>query len=105
MSGSPPISIAWFQNGLKLVSGEKHHITFSDNLCILEVNSLSNSDTGTYTCKATNIAGSDECSAVLTVQGQYMMVSNLSELLFSLFLLKFPVAFCKYTEENVLTRK
>uniref|UniRef100_A0A8C5TTY2 Ig-like domain-containing protein n=1 Tax=Malurus cyaneus samueli TaxID=2593467 RepID=A0A8C5TTY2_9PASS len=69
VSGSPPITIAWFQNGLKLVSGEKHQISFSDNLCILEVNSLSHSDTGTYTCKATNVAGSDECSAVLTVQG------------------------------------
>uniref|UniRef100_A0A8C8AK76 Ig-like domain-containing protein n=1 Tax=Otus sunia TaxID=257818 RepID=A0A8C8AK76_9STRI len=70
VSGSPPISVAWFRNGLKLVNGEKHQISFSDNLCILEVNSLSDSDTGTYTCKATNIAGSDECSAVLTVQGQ-----------------------------------
>ncbi|XP_048809113.1 titin-like [Lagopus muta] len=68
VAGSPPISIDWFQNGMKLVSGEKHNITFTDNLCILEVNSLSNSDTGTYTCKATNVAGSDECSAVLTVQ-------------------------------------
>uniref|UniRef100_A0A803W9A2 Ig-like domain-containing protein n=1 Tax=Ficedula albicollis TaxID=59894 RepID=A0A803W9A2_FICAL len=65
VSGSPPISVAWFQNGLKLVSGEKHQISFSDNLCILEVNSLSHSDTGTYTCKATNTAGSDECSANL----------------------------------------
>lgn len=40
VSGSPPISVAWFHNGLKLVSGEKHQISFSDNLCILEVNSL-----------------------------------------------------------------
>lgn len=100
MAGSPPMSINWFHNGMKLVSGEKHNITFTDNLCILEVNSLSNSDTGTYTCKATNVAGSDECSAVLTVQGQYIMVSKLSELLFTLSLLKLLLVFCMYTERN-----
>lgn len=100
MAGSPPISIDWFQNGMKLVSGEKHNISFTDNLCILEVNSLSNSDTGTYTCKATNVAGSDECSAVLTVQGQYIMVSKLSELLFALSFLKLPLVFCMHTERN-----
>lgn len=94
VSGSPPISVAWFQNGIKLVSGEKHQMSFSDNLCILEVNSLSHSDTGTYTCKATNTAGSDECSTVLTVQGGYMMVRKLSELLFSLSLLKLSAVFC-----------
>lgn len=103
--GSPPISVAWFRNGLKLVNGEKHQISFSDNLCILEVNSLSDSDTGTYTCKATNVAGSDECSAVLTVQGQYMMVRKLSELLFSLSFLKLPMVFCKYTWGKLLTGK
>lgn len=105
VSGSPPISVDWFRNGLKLVSGEKHQMSFSDNLCILEVNSLSNSDTGTYTCKATNVAGSDECSAVLTVQGQYMMVGKLSELFFSLSLLKLPMVFHKYTQGKLLTGK
>lgn len=105
MSGSPPISVAWFRNGIKLVSGEKHQISFSDNLCILEVNSLSHSDTGTYTCKATNTAGSDECSAVLTVQGGYMMVRKLSELFFSLSLLKLSAVFCKYSWGKLLTEK
>lgn len=105
MSGSPPISVAWFRNGLKLVSGEKHQISFSDNLCILEVNSLSDSDAGTYTCKATNIAGSDECSAVLTVQGQYMMVKKHSKLFCSLFLLILPIVFCKYAWEELLMGK
>lgn len=105
VSGSPPISVAWFRNGLKLVSGEKHQISFSDNLCILEVNSLSDSDAGTYTCKATNIAGSDECSAVLTVQGQCMVVRKLSKLSFSLFLLTLPMVFCKYAWEKLLMKK
>ncbi|XP_029766379.1 titin-like, partial [Terrapene carolina triunguis] len=68
VSGSPPISIAWFQDGNKIVSGEKHQTTFSDNLCVLQLNSLNSSDTGSYTCKATNVAGSDECRAVLNVQ-------------------------------------
>ncbi|XP_059576117.1 titin-like, partial [Alligator mississippiensis] len=68
VSGSPPISVAWFHDRNKVASGEKHQITFSDNVCVLEVSSLSSSDTGTYTCKAVNVAGSDECRAVMTVQ-------------------------------------
>uniref|UniRef100_A0A803VT07 Ig-like domain-containing protein n=1 Tax=Ficedula albicollis TaxID=59894 RepID=A0A803VT07_FICAL len=67
VSGSPPISVAWFQNGLKLVSGEKHQISFSDNLCILEVNSLSHSDTGTYTCKPIILEGTYTGSLPISV--------------------------------------
>lgn len=76
VSGSPPISVAWFHDRNKVASGEKHQITFSDNVCVLEVSSLSSSDTGTYTCKAVNVAGSDECRAVMTVQGQYRVLSS-----------------------------
>uniref|UniRef100_A0A8C4YJD4 Ig-like domain-containing protein n=1 Tax=Gopherus evgoodei TaxID=1825980 RepID=A0A8C4YJD4_9SAUR len=77
VSGSPPISIAWFQDGKKIISGVKHQTTFSDNLCVLQLNSLTSSDTGSYTCKATNVAGSDECRAVLNVQGQYLTANQL----------------------------
>lgn len=70
VSGTPPISVGWFQDGTELVSGEKHEISFSDNICALKLNHLEPSDTGPYTCVAANVAGSDECSAFLTVQGQ-----------------------------------
>lgn len=71
VAGSTPITVAWFQNGHKITSGEKHQISFSDNVCGLQINSLNSSNSGTYTCKAANAAGSDETGALLIVQGQY----------------------------------
>lgn len=69
VAGSLPITIAWFHDGHKLTSGQKHQITFSDNVCTLQIASLNLSDTGAYVCKAANVAGSNETRAVLTVQG------------------------------------
>lgn len=69
VAGSSPISIAWFHEKTKIVSGAKYQTTFSDNVCTLQLNSLDSSDMGSYTCVAANVAGSDECRATLTVQG------------------------------------
>lgn len=70
VSGSAPISVGWFQDGNEVVSGPKCQSSFSENVCTLKLSFLEPSDTGTYTCVAANAAGSDESSAVLTVQGQ-----------------------------------
>lgn len=32
---------------------------------------------GTYLCRATNVAGSDECSAFLSVRGQYQQEARI----------------------------
>lgn len=71
VSGTAPISVSWFQDGNEIVSGEKYEISFLDNVCALKLNALDVTDTGSYTCVAANVAGSDECSAFLTVQGQW----------------------------------
>lgn len=70
VSGSPPISVSWFHEGNEISSGRKYQTTLTDNTCALTVNMLEESDAGDYTCVATNMAGSDECSAPLTVRGQ-----------------------------------
>lgn len=76
VAGSPPISVTWFHGGNEIFSGDKYETAFSDNVCTLKVNALDASDTGPYTCAAANVAGSDECSAFLTVQGQYRIKAS-----------------------------
>lgn len=68
--GSPPISVSWFHDGQEISSGEKYQATLTDNTCSLRVNALQESDIGNYACTATNVAGSDECDAYLTVRGK-----------------------------------
>lgn len=86
VSGTPPMSVTWFQDGNEIVSGEKYEISFLDNVCALKLNALDVTDTGPYTCVATNVAGSDECSAFLTVQGQWKDIAAPSTKFFFPFL-------------------
>jgi len=86
VSGTSPISVAWFQDGNEIVSGEKYEISFLDNVCALKLNALDVTDAGPYTCVAANVAGSDECSAFLTVQGQWRDTTAPSTKIFFSFL-------------------
>lgn len=89
VSGTAPISVSWFQDGNEIVSGEKYEISFLDNVCALKLNALDVTDTGSYTCMAANVAGSDECSAFLTVQGQWKDTATSSTKFFFLLLFLF----------------
>lgn len=89
VAGSSPISVAWFHEKTKIVSGAKYQTMFSDNVCTLQLNSLDSSDMGSYTCVAANAAGSDECRALLTVQGQCYQLGE--EVLTIAFLDTFPI--------------
>lgn len=70
VSGSAPISVGWFLDGNEIISSPKCQSSFADNVCTLTLSSLEPADTGAYTCVAANVAGQDESSAVLTVQGR-----------------------------------
>lgn len=69
VSGSHPISIQWYKDGQEITASEKHKYSFHDNMAFLEINQLEGADSGSYTCEATNKAGSNQCSAHLTVKG------------------------------------
>ena len=88
--GSPPISVSWFHERNEISSGRKYQTTLTDNTCTLTVNVLEESDAGDYTCIATNVAGSAECSAPLTVRGQLKIQQNriAFHYLFNIFVIK-----------------
>ncbi|XP_076857247.1 titin-like [Brachyhypopomus gauderio] len=68
ISGSHPISVEWLKDGTKLSGRTKHKLVQDDNTVSLEIEQLENADTGTYSCKLTNRAGSCECSGTLRVK-------------------------------------
>lgn len=69
-SGSLPISVEWFKDGTKLTGKTKYTLVQDNNSAFLEIEQLEKADTGTYSCKLTNKAGSCECSGTLRVKGQ-----------------------------------
>ncbi|KAK1196573.1 TITIN protein, partial [Pygoscelis papua] len=68
VSGSHPISIQWYKDGQEITASEKHKYSFHDNTAFLEINKLEGTDSGSYTCEATNKAGGNQCSGFLTVK-------------------------------------
>lgn len=65
--GSPLPVITWFKDGSTVVVDGARYINNPDGT--LSINQAVPSDAGTYTCIATNIAGSDEAEMTLHVQG------------------------------------
>uniref|UniRef100_A0A8D0DXZ9 Ig-like domain-containing protein n=1 Tax=Salvator merianae TaxID=96440 RepID=A0A8D0DXZ9_SALMN len=68
VSGSLPITAKWFKDGKEIADSAKYRSLCHENTVSLDVNYLELSDSANYTCSVTNVAGSDSCSAVLTVK-------------------------------------
>uniref|UniRef100_A0A803JL31 Ig-like domain-containing protein n=1 Tax=Xenopus tropicalis TaxID=8364 RepID=A0A803JL31_XENTR len=68
VSGSLPISSLWYKDGNEIIHSAKHRPLCHENTISLTIVNLDPSDNGNYKCKVTNVAGSAECSGVLTVK-------------------------------------
>lgn len=73
VAGSHPISIQWFKDDQEITASEKYKFSFHDNTAFLEISQLEGTDSGTYTCSATNKAGHNQCSGHLTVKGWHFL--------------------------------
>lgn len=69
VSGSQPMTIAWFKDDQEVVSGAKLIPEFKDSSATLRIVRLEKSDSGVYKCRATNSAGFKETSGTLYVKG------------------------------------
>ncbi|GFR28228.1 titin [Trichonephila clavata] len=72
MDGDGPFDFRWLKDGEPLLSQKGHFSieSFNDFTSILTIEHLNALSNGNYTCRVTNLAGSDEKSDVLTMKGE-----------------------------------
>lgn len=69
LSGKPFPTVKWFKEKREL-SKYEYSMTTSDGVITMEIVGCRPSDSGKYTCVATNVHGQDETSCVVIVEGE-----------------------------------
>lgn len=69
VAGSLPISVEWTKGHQKITKSSKYKLLHIENTVSLELQLTESTDTGEYSCKVTNKAGSCVCDGVLTAKG------------------------------------
>lgn len=75
VSGSQPLSVTWFKDNSEIYGSDKYDVSFQNNLATLSVRDTLSSDSGVYTCTATNEAGQASCRVSLNITGTSMSVN------------------------------
>ena len=82
VTGEPVPTISWYFNGIPV--DETNTMKYTISMMLLNITTISStltimnvqsSDVGTYTCNATNVISTDTSSGVLTVNGEFLIVS------------------------------
>lgn len=97
VSGSLPITAKWYKDGKEITESAKYRSLCHENTVSLDVNNLELTDSANYTCSVTNVAGSDSCSAVLTVKGLDFFLSSF----YTLTAINLFFNFCKSYCNNI----
>lgn len=69
VSGSLPISVEWRKGKENITKSSKYELLCIGNTVSLKFKLSEGADTGEYSCKVINKAGSCVCSGVLTAKG------------------------------------
>ena len=72
VSGKPEPTIRWFKEGKDIADGPDFEISYKESRVSMMIPETFEEDTGKYTCKATNEAGSASSSAELIVRGEFL---------------------------------
>ena len=105
--GEPTPNIVWYFNGgiIDLSDASKYGTSalLLDHkiLSILLLIHIQSSDAGTYTCKAINIVGIDKSSAILTVNGMYILNAYIRSVNNLICVLPFHTAAAKILEPSI----
>lgn len=69
LKGTEPITVTWLKDNHELKEAENVHISYENKTAVLLISCLQSQHGGKYSCQAQNQAGSQTCSALLTVKG------------------------------------
>lgn len=67
------VTVSWTKDGNRIPPGKDYKIYFEDKIASLEIPLSKLKDSGTYTCTASNEAGSSSSSATVTIRGKIMV--------------------------------
>uniref|UniRef100_A0A1B0CIV6 Ig-like domain-containing protein n=2 Tax=Lutzomyia longipalpis TaxID=7200 RepID=A0A1B0CIV6_LUTLO len=76
VTGSPEPAIEWLKDGISIQSNSDYKTTTIDGLCSLSIEETLAEDSATFTCRATNAAGSAETTARLTVKENFSITES-----------------------------
>lgn len=71
LKGSEPMTVSWMKDNHELKEAEHIQITYENNTALLHITDVQRNHAGKYSCQAQNQAGSQTCSALLTVKGWF----------------------------------
>ena len=78
LCGSQPMTITWCKNNSEIHHSDKYDITFKSNAPVLCIKNAQISDSGMYSCKATNEAGSASYQVALTITGLFHFKAHIT---------------------------
>lgn len=70
VTGEPKPTIQWFKDNKEIKPTSLTKLTQDGPVCVLKTSKFSKNEVGVYKCVATNPAGSAECEATVSLEGQ-----------------------------------
>lgn len=77
VSGTQPLSISWYKDNKQIFSSDNCEMSFKGNMAVLCIKKSQTSDSGTYTCSASNEAGTASYNVVISITGTEHLVYSL----------------------------
>lgn len=75
--GTQPLSISWYKDNKQISSSDNCEMSFIGNEAVLCIKNSQTSDSGTYTCSASNEAGTTSFNVVMSITGTDNLVYSL----------------------------
>lgn len=76
VSGSQPLSVSWYKDNREINTSDIYDISFKSNTAVMCLKKATVTDSGIYTCSASNEAGTASFQVVVNIAGsQYYLTA------------------------------